>query len=56
MRLNAPKKLTWWISLVLAVIALIAELVVIPGLSVINFWVLLVGFVLIILSTSLKGL
>jgi len=56
MDLNAPKVITWWIAVVLAVIGLIAQLVAIPVLSGLAFWIVLVAAVLLILATLLKGL
>ncbi len=56
MNLNAPKVITWWVAVVLAVVGLIAQLVVIPVLSGLAFWLVLVAAVLLILATILKGL
>jgi hypothetical protein len=56
MRLNAPKQITWWISLIIEVIGVLAYFIAIPVLSGIVFWILLVGFVLLFLGTFVKGL
>ncbi|MBN1153709.1 hypothetical protein JXB12_02170 [candidate division KSB1 bacterium] len=56
MRLNAPKNITWWISLILAVLAVLGKFIAIPFITVNAFWVLLVGFVLLWLGTFVKGL
>ena len=56
MRLNAPKKITWWISLIIAIIAVLATFITIPFVTVNAFWVLLVGFLLVWLATFVKGL
>ena len=56
MRLNAPTKRWWWISVTLAVIGFIGYLVAIPFVSVYAFWFVVVGFVLLALSTVLKGM
>lgn len=56
MRLTAPKKLTFWISLIIAVIAVIASLITIPFLSNYTFIILIVAFVLLALGTFVKGL
>jgi hypothetical protein len=56
MRLNAPTKNWWWISVILAVIGLIGYFVAIPFVSVYAFWFVVVGFVLLALSTVLKGM
>ncbi len=56
MRLSSPKRSTWWIALVLGAVGLLAKLVSIPVLSGLAFWLVLVGFLLLLLATSLKGL
>jgi uncharacterized membrane protein HdeD (DUF308 family) len=56
MKLNAPKKNTWWIAVVIGVVGIIAKFVAIPFLSVYAFWLVVVAFVLLALATYLKGL
>jgi len=56
MKLNPPKTITFWISIVLAVLGLIGALVTIPFLSAFAFWFLFVGFVLLVLGLLVKGL
>ena len=56
MNLNAPTKNFWWISVILAIVALIGQFVAIPFVSVYAFWILAVGFLLLVLSTVLKGM
>ena len=56
MKLNAPTKNFWWISVILAVVAVVAQVVTIPFVSVYAFWVMTIGFVLLALSTVLKGM
>jgi hypothetical protein len=56
MKLNAPKKITWWISLILAVVGLIGNLVAIPVVSGIDFWLVLVAAGLLLLATYFPGL
>lgn len=55
MRLNAPKKIVWLISLILAVISLIGYFVAIPVVSVNAFWIMGVAWLLLFLATFLKG-
>jgi hypothetical protein len=55
MRLNAPKKITWWIAVVVGVVGVLAELVTIPVLSSIAFWLVAAAFVVLALATYLKG-
>ncbi len=57
MRLNAPKKITWLISLILAIIAVVFQWIL-PQISLFKDWqfvALLVGFVLLFLSTFVKS-
>jgi len=56
MKFTPPKKITWWISLALGAIGLVANLVTIPVLSGLAFWLVLVGLVLLLLGNVLAGL
>ncbi len=60
MRLSQPKKNTWYISLVIGIIAvalyILSYFVAIPYAGIITFILLLVAWLLIIVSTSMKGL
>ena len=53
MRLTPPKKIVFYISVVLAVLGLIAFFV--PAVSAFAFWLVLAGFVLLFLGLVLKG-
>jgi heme/copper-type cytochrome/quinol oxidase subunit 1 len=55
-KLNAPKKATFWISVLFVIVGVIATLVVIPVLSPISFWLVVVGFVILMLGNLVKGL
>ncbi len=55
MNLSAPKKTTFWLALVLAVLGVIATLVTIPVLSGFAFWLLVIGFVILLLGNLLEG-
>ena len=56
MRLSAPKQVTWWIALILGVLGVIATFVTIPGLTEISFWLVVVGWVLLLLATVIEGI
>ena len=56
MSLSAPKQITWWIALIVGVVGIVAQLVTIPVLSGLAFWLVVVAFVLLVLATLLKGL
>jgi hypothetical protein len=55
-KLNAPKVITWWISLIIAALGVLGYFVAIPVISVYAFWFVVVGFVLLALGTFVKGL
>lgn len=57
MKLNAPKKITWIISLILGALGFIALLGVnIPFVSMYACWIILIGLVLLLLGNVVKGL
>jgi len=56
MRLNAPKKITFWIAVALAAVGFIASFLPIPFLSTLSFWLVIAGFVLLALGNTVKGL
>jgi hypothetical protein len=56
MRLNAPKKTTWIIAVIVGLLGFIANFVTIPFVSDYVFWFLSVAFILLALATYLKGL
>lgn len=55
MKLTPPKKITFWITVVLALVGLIASFVAIPVLSPIAFWLVLAAYVVLVLGLLLKG-
>lgn len=57
MKLNAPKKIVWMLSLVLAVISLIGFFVTIPVVTgSVVYWVMGVAWLLLFLATFVKGM
>lgn len=56
MKLNAPKQIIWIICLLLGVLGVLGELVTIPVVSGIAFWLVVVGLALLLLATALKNL
>ena len=56
MNLSAPKNVTFWIAVVVAVVGLLASLVSIPVLSGLSFWLVVIGFVILALGNLLQGL
>jgi len=55
MNLNEPKVITFWIAVVVAVVAVLAAIVTIPVLSGIAFWLLLLAFIILAAGNLLKG-
>lgn len=55
MRLTPPKRYTFWIAVILAIIALLGQ-VAIAALAPFAFWILLIAFVLLVLGLTMPGL
>ena len=56
MKLNAPKQITWYVAVVLAVLGLIFSFIDAGFLTDISFWLVLASAVLSILAAYLPGL
>ncbi len=56
MSMNAPKKTTWIVALVLGAVGIVASLVHIPVISGFAFWLLVAGFVVLAVATTVRGL
>lgn len=52
--INAPKKVTFWISMALGVLGVIGA--IIPSLAVFAPWILALGWLLLTLGCFVKGL
>jgi len=55
MKLSAPKAYTFWIAVILAILALLGQLAI-AALAPYAFWILLVAFVLLALGNYVSGL
>ncbi len=55
MKLSAPKKVTFWVAVVVAVIGVLASLVTIPLLSGFAFWLVVIAFIILLLGNLVKG-
>ncbi|HSQ34400.1 MAG TPA: hypothetical protein VLQ89_00260 [Candidatus Binatia bacterium] len=55
MRLNAPNKISWIISLILGLLSLAAYFVAIPFVTANLFWFMGAGWLLLIVATFMKG-
>jgi hypothetical protein len=56
MKLSAPKKITWWISLILVVLGVLGTFVSIPIVSAYSFLFVVIGAALLLLANLIKGL
>ena len=53
---SAPKRLTWIIGLIAGILGIIGHFVQIQTLSAHSFTLLLVGFVVLAIGTTVKGI
>lgn len=56
MRLNAPSRISWIVSLILGLLSLLSYFVAIPFVTVNLFWFMGAGWLLLILATFMRGL
>ncbi len=55
MKLNAPGQTLWLISVVVGGLGILSQLVNIPSVSPYAFWLLAIGFILLVIATLTKG-
>lgn len=55
MRLSAPKQVTFWIAVIIAILGVIASLVEIPVLSGLAIWLVVVAFIVLAAGNVLEG-
>ncbi|MEJ2550909.1 MAG: hypothetical protein P8Z42_03275 [Anaerolineales bacterium] len=55
MRIKRPSRSVFIVSLIFAVVGLLAHIGSIPVLSSISFWLVLFGYVLLFLGVAVKG-
>jgi hypothetical protein len=55
MQLTPPKKIVFYISLLLAVLALIGQFVDLPIVTEYDFWTAMVAYVLLAAGNAVKG-
>ena len=56
MKLSAPKQITWFVALALAVLALLGQTGVIAALAPFSFWLALIAAALMLLAAIVRGL
>jgi len=56
MKLTPPKVITFWIAIVIALLALLMEVGTLAVIPIPAFWLLFIGFVLLALAVLVKDL
>jgi len=56
MKLSPPKQVTWLVALLLGVLGIVANYADLGVFTENKFWLVVIGFVLLILGTFLRGL
>jgi len=56
MKLTPPKEITFWIAVVLGLLGLLSFMGVFTALPIEAFWLVFLGFVLLVLGLLVKGL
>jgi len=56
MRLNAPKRVTWIVAVIIAVLGIVGLFVDIPIVTEYGFWVEFVAFLLLAIGTFFSGI
>ena len=55
-RLSAPTQNLFLVSLVLAILALLGAIVVIPFVSIYAFWIAIIAYIVLAIGCVMKGL
>jgi hypothetical protein len=55
LKLSAPKEITFWIAVILAVLGVLANQGIIGGLAGYSFWLVVIGFIVLALGNLMKG-
>jgi hypothetical protein len=56
MKLNSPKVVSWWIAVVLGLLAIVGTTNVVPVIAPFAIWFAIVGLAFLALATVVKGL
>ncbi len=56
--LTPPKLVTWWVCFALLVVGILmyVRVLAIPALNPYTFWIVVVGLIIMLLATRLRGL
>ena len=55
MNLSAPTQVIFWISLILAILALIGYFVVMPFITLYAFWLAIIAYIVLAAGCLMKG-
>ncbi len=55
MKLSAPRQITFWVAVVVVVLGILSELLNIPEGATYQIWIVVVGFVILLLGNLLEG-
>jgi hypothetical protein len=56
MKLTPPKVITWWVAVILGVLALLGHFKSVAALSPYAFWLAMAGLVLLVVATLVRNL
>ncbi len=56
MKLSRPKNITFYIAVILAVLGLLGFLGIVKPLAAYDFWLVVIGFIILMLGNMVKGL
>jgi hypothetical protein len=55
MRLNAPKKITWYVAILIGIGGVLVKLAGGPVFEPYSFWIVVVGWLILVLATYFPG-
>jgi hypothetical protein len=57
MKLNSPKQITWIVALILGIVGILATVAGLPVITpALGFWLVVAGWVLLLIATITRGL
>jgi hypothetical protein len=57
MKLSAPKQITWILALILGIVGILATVATVPVITpAIGFWLVVVGWALLLIAAITRGL
>ena len=56
MKLSAPSQIVWVIALILGIVGVLATLGVLPTLAAYAFWLVVVGWALLLIATLMRNM